>query len=301
MRILLLGSDTPVGHSLRSFIPPLRRHELLLLSLEDTRWKRERQVKKIFKVAAADIVIDARMVSQIGGHDPLGQRDIERTEWLGHLSAKSEARYLFLSSSQVFSGAMTRPYRESDKADAVDGAGLLIAQAEQILLSTVDPTIILRLGWLFSGRGPGRFKQLLDRLRIGKDIYATDNVRDCPVHTAEVARVVSGIADQLSVGAPDKGIYHYGSTGDTGWFSFCEAAIAHASQREPFSQVQDCLKEDVNARTTWVNRALDCEGIRHQFGIQRRPWRDFVERAVNRYLELYCKDDGKDDGKDESK
>ena len=293
MRILLLGSDTPVGYSLRAFIPPLKRHELLLLSLDDTRWRRERQAKKVFKKAAPDIVIDARMASQISSYNPLGHPDVERTEWLGHLTAKSDARYIFLSSSQVFSGAMTRPYKETDKIDAETGVGVLMAQAERLLQELVEPTIIVRLGWLFSGRGPGRFKQLLDRLREGRVVHATDTIRDCPVHTAEVARVIAGIVDQLSVGAPDRGIYHYGSAGDTGWFSFCEAAVAHASQHEPFNEVTNLLREDPDSRDLQVNHSLDCEAIRHQYGIQRRPWRDFVERAVNRYIDLYCKEESK--------
>lgn len=290
MRILLLGADTPVGYSLRAFMPPLHRHELLLLSLDDSRWRRERQAKKIIKSADADLIIDARLISQMESADPLGQPDLERTRWLAKLVAKADARYVFLSSSQVFGGSLTRPYRESDTPDAQEGAGFILAQAETELAKVVDRLIVLRLGWVFSGRGPGRFKRLLDRLRLGKTIHASDCWRDCPVHTAEVARVVSGVVDQLAVGAHDNGTYHYGSAGDTGFFNFCEAAVAHASQREPFSQAATLLKELDATTISAENRALDCSAIRHQFGIQQRPWRDFIERAVGRYVELYCKE-----------
>lgn len=290
MRILLLGADTPVGHSLRAFIPSIRRHELLLLSLDDSRWRRERQAKKIIKAAGADLVVDARLISQMESVDPLGQPDLERTRWLGRLVAKTDARYLFLSSSHVFRGSLPRAYKESDIPDVSEGPGVILAQAEDELRQVLDRVLILRLGWLFAGRGPGRFKELLDRLRTGKQVYATDNWRDCPVHTAEVARVVSGIVDQLEVGASDKGIYHYGSAGDTGFFNFCEATVAQASQREQFSQAASLLKELDPSAIASENRALDCSAIRHHFGIQQRPWRDFIERAVNRYVELYCKE-----------
>ncbi len=290
MRVLLLGADTPVGHSLRAFMPPLHRHELLLLSLDDSRWRRERQAKKMIKSAAADLIIDARLISQMESADPLGQPDLERTRWLAGLVAKTDARYVFLSSSQVFGGSLSRPYRESDIPDARGGAGLILAQAETELRAILEHVVVLRLGWMFSGRGPGRFKQLLDRFRAGHDIHATDCWRDCPVHAAEVARVVSGVIDQLAVGANDKGIYHYGSAGDTGYYNFCEAVVAHASQREPFSRAASLLKEIDASTISAENRALDCSAIRHQFGIQQRPWRDFIERAVGRYIELYCKE-----------
>jgi dTDP-4-dehydrorhamnose reductase len=33
--------------------------------------------------------------------------------------------------------------------------------------------------------------------------------------------------------------------------------------------------------------SLDCAALRHQFGIQQLSWREFVPRAVRRYIELY--------------
>jgi hypothetical protein len=64
--------------------------------------------------------------------------------------------------------------------------------------------------------------------------------------------------------------------------------VACASQFGRFANASEQLRED---RTMpLVNRSLECTAIRHQFGIQQRPWRDFVERAVRRYIELYCQE-----------
>lgn len=291
MRILLLGSDTPIGYSLRAFIPPLQRHELMLMPLEATRWRRERQVKKQIRSVAPDLILDARVISLMDGSDPLGQPELERSDWLGRLAARDGYQYLLLSSSQVFSGALKRPYRETDEPDAVEPLGRLLIENERLLASHVDALFTLRLGWVFSGRGPGAFNRILDRLRAGETVLANDNRRDCPVHSADVARVIAGVIDQISVGAPPHGLCHYGSDGETGYFSFCEAVVATASQFDVFARATDLLREEPGAEHIVVNRSLDCTAIRHQFGIQRRPWRDFVERAVRRYIELYCKED----------
>ena len=292
MRVLLLGADTPIGHSLRAFIPPLQRHELFPVSLEATRWKRERQVKKQLRTVDPDIIVDARLISLMDGPQAIGQPDLERTAWLADLSARHAYRYFLLSSSRVFSGALKRPYKESDEADATDDLGSLLRENERLLSDRLDALFVLRLGWVFSGRGPSAFNRLLDRLRAGRIIHATDNRRDCPVHTAEVARVIAGILDQMSVGAPANGLYHYGSEGDTGYFAFVEALVACASQFDVFSSATDLLLEEPDSDQIAVNRSLECTAIRHQFGIQRRPWRDFIERAVRRYIELYCKEEG---------
>lgn len=290
MRILLLGADTPVGYSLRAFIPPLQRHELLLTPLEETHWKRPRVVKKLLKSAEPDVVLDARIISLMDTPVPDLEPEIERTRWLGELAGKQGYGYFLLSSSRVFSGALKRPYRESDAPDAYSNEGRALVAIERTLSELIEPLFILRLGWMFSGRGPSAFNRMLDRFKAGQTVHASDNRRDCPVHTAEVARVVTGVIDQLSVGAPARGLYHYGSDGDTGWFAFAEAVVAYASQFEGFENTPELLLEGAGVDAEQVNRSLDCTAIRHQFGIQRRPWRDFVERAVRRYMELYCKE-----------
>lgn len=288
MRVLLLGSDTPIGYSLRAFVPPLQRHELISVPLEATRWTRQRHAKKLLKSAAADLILDARLITLIDRADALGPADIERSQWLGGIAGQLNCHYLLLSSCRVFSGQLSRPYRESDRVDANDELGSLLVEAENQLRELVDSIFVLRLGWVFSGRGPSAFNRILDRLRDGQTLRVSDNRRDCPVHSAEVARVAAGVIDQIGVGAPGRGLFHYGSQGDTGYFSFVEAAVACASQFARFGKSQELLVED--EAMPRVNRSLDCTQIRHQFGIQQRPWRDFVERAVRRYIQLYCEE-----------
>ena len=78
MRILVLGLDSPLGYALRSFAAPLMRHEIVGVDMDTTRWRRERQVKKLIRRDPIDLILDARLVTQIDGVDPVGQPDIER-------------------------------------------------------------------------------------------------------------------------------------------------------------------------------------------------------------------------------
>ena len=265
MRILLLGADTPIGYSLRAFLAPLQRHELIQAPLESTRLKRARQAKKLLKSADPGIILDARLISLIDRENDLQPEDLERTRWLGETSAKLGCRYFLLSSSRVFSGALRRAYRESDAPDATDALGQMMMDTERHLSGLIESLFILRLGWVFSGRGPSVFNRLLDQLRAEEAILASDNRRDCPVHSAEVARVIAGIIDQIEVGAPARGLFHYGSEGDTGYFSFVEAVVAVASQFDAMAGSTGLLQEDFT--TPVVNRSLDCGAIRHRFGI----------------------------------
>jgi len=287
MRILVLGLDSPLGFSLRSFAAPLMRHEIIGVDMDATRWRRERQVKKLIRRQPIDLILDARLVTQIDGVDPLGQPDLERTRWLAGLAAKDRIGYLFLSSARVFSGTLTRPYRESDQPDATDAVGKTLVEAEALLQDKLDEVFILRLGLMFGGRRPNPLARALDALSRGDKIKVSEQVRGSPVHVAEVARVIHGIIDQIGAGAPRAGIYHYSGIGEVNAYSFMEAVLANASQYKPFTEARDLLVLSADTDEAPSSLTLDCAAIRHQFGIQQLSWREFVQRAVQRYIELY--------------
>ena len=143
MRILVLGLDSPLGYALRSFASPLMRHEIVGVDMDATRWRRERQVKKLIRREPIDLILDARLVTQIDGVDPVGQPDVERTRWLAEFAARDRVSYLYLSSARVFSGNLTRPYRESDQPDATDPVGKTLIEVEELLEAALDDLLSL--------------------------------------------------------------------------------------------------------------------------------------------------------------
>ncbi|MEK9585721.1 MAG: sugar nucleotide-binding protein, partial [Halieaceae bacterium] len=234
MRILVLGLDSPLGYSLRSFAAPLMRHEIVGVDMDATRWRRERQVKKLIRRQPIDLILDARLVTQIDGVDPVGQPDIERTRWLAALAARDRVSYLYLSSARVFSGKLTRPYRETDQPDATDAVGQTLIEVEELLKGTLEHVFILRLGLMFGGRRPNPLARALDALARNDRVKVSEKVRGSPVHVAEVARVIHGIIDQMGAGAPRSGVYHYSGIGEVNAYSFMETVLANASQYQPF-------------------------------------------------------------------
>ena len=288
MRVLVLGLDAPLGFSLRAFAAPLMRHEIIGVDMDATRWRRERQVKKFVRRQSVDLILDARLVTQIDGVDPVGQRDVERTQWLAGLAAKDQIAYFFLSSARVFSGTLTRPYRETDQPDATDPVGRTLIEVEQLLSGALDEIFILRLGLMFGGRRPNPLARALDALARGDRLKVSEHARGSPVHVAEVARVIHGIIDQIGAGAPRKGLYHYSGIGEVNAYSFMETVLANASQYEPFKDARELMELTSDGASTGSSLSLDCAEIRHQFGIQQLSWREFVPRAVQRYIELYA-------------
>jgi dTDP-4-dehydrorhamnose reductase len=277
-----------LGFSLRAFATPLMRHEIIGVDMDATRWRRERQVKKLVRRQSVDLILDARLATQIDGVDPVGQRDVERTQWLAGLAARDQIAYFFLSSARVFSGTLTRPYRETDQPDATDPVGRTLIEVEQLLSGALDEIFILRLGLMFGGRRPNPLARALDALARGDRLKVSEHARGSPVHVAEVARVIHGIIDQIGAGAPRKGLYHYSGIGEVNAYSFMETVLANASQYEPFKDARELMELTSDGASSVSSLSLDCAEIRHQFGIQQLSWREFVPRAVQRYIELYA-------------
>ena len=91
----------------------------------------------------------------------------------------------------------------------------------------------------------------------------------------------------MGAGAPRSGLYHYSGIGEVNLYSFMETVLASASQYQPFTEARE-LMELIEATAEAPNSlSLDCAELRHQFGIQQLSWREFVPRAVRRYIELY--------------
>ena len=289
MRILLLGADTPIGYSLRAFLAPLQRHELIQAPLESTRLNRARQAKKLLKSADPGIILDARLISLIDRENDLQPEDLERTRWLGETSAKLGCRYFLLSSSRVFSGSLRRAYRESDAPDATDALGQMMMDTERHL-SGID-------------RIPFHFTSGAGFSLVAAPVFLTACLINSERRRRYSPRIIGGIARCTAPRWPAlllaslirlKWARRRGdcfitvARGIRDISPSLRAVVAVASQFDAMAGSTGLLQEDFT--TPVVNRSLDCGAIRHRFGIQQRPWRDFVERAIRRYIEIYCEE-----------
>ena len=151
--MLILGSDTPLGTALTGSLQRLNRHEVKALTRSATRWKNERQAKKVIRRVDADIVVDLRIEAEADGGEPIHDLDLKRCQWVAKACQRGKSAYFFVSSSRVFSGELDRPYHENDEPDSQDELGELLAAAEAVVREHCQRHLILRLGPVFSDEG----------------------------------------------------------------------------------------------------------------------------------------------------
>ncbi|MEH6635546.1 MAG: sugar nucleotide-binding protein [Halioglobus sp.] len=284
MRVLLLGSDTPLGQALAEQQALSGRHEVLPVSRAACRWKSERQAKKSVVRAKCDIVVDVRIEAAGDGEEQIQELDLKRCHWVAKACQRTEVAYLYVSSSRVFSGQLDRPYTENDLPDNHETVGQLLAMAEQVVADSCERHVILRLGPIFSYEGTNLITQMLRPLHEGGSLTLDNNLRGCPVAADDGARVVSALLDQLSTGLTCWGIYHYCSSDTATYYEFAEALLASASQFSEFSAAAVQLKPEPDGLAP-LNRALNCTKIRNTFAIKQVPWRRTIADIVKHYYD----------------
>ena len=282
MKVLLLGTDSPLGQALAEYLQKLARHDCVLMSRSACRWKSERQAKKVVARAKCDIVVDVRIEAAGDGGDPIQELDLKRCHWVAKACQRSKTSYLYISSSRVFSGQLERPYTEEDLPDNEETIGQLLASAEQLVRDSCEQHLILRLGPIFSYEGTNLVTQMLGPMLQGGSLVLDNNLRGCPVAAADGARVVSALLDQLSTGLESWGIFHYGSSDTATYYEFAEAMLAAASQFSEFGSSAVQLEREPDGLAP-LNRTLDCSKIRSTFAIKQVPWRSAVADIVKQY------------------
>lgn len=284
MRVLILGSDSPLGRALSEFLQSLGRHEVVDMSRSASRWKSERQAKKAVRRASPDLVVDIRVEAVADSGQEIAELDLRRCQWVAKCCQRDKAILLFVSSSRVFSGRLDRMYNEGDLPDSEDEVGALLAAAEQVVVENCERHLLLRVGPVFASDGSNLVTQMLGQMMAGEHLVLDNNLRGCPVASADGARVISALLDQLSTGAELWGVYHYCSSETTTYYHFAEAILAAASQFSEFAPDAVELQEQP-ADAPSLNRSLECSKIRNTFAVKQLPWRNAIADQVKRYFD----------------
>lgn len=281
MDVLLVGADAPVGVELQRLFAHWGRHRSINLSLAASRFRSERQAKKIARRGRPQALLDLRPASLLAAGADLQPLDLERCHWLAKACERSDMRYLLLSSDRVFSGAVQRPLRESDACDAADAAGQALRDAETRVCAAAPSALVLRTGPLFAGTGDRLLGDVLTALIEQRGATVDNCELFCPSAAADVARVLAAILDQLDAGADARGCYHYCSPDRTSHYGFAEVALASASQ---YADLGDAVLLTPDVPCEPRARVLDCSRLRDTFAIKQQPWRSAINATVKAFL-----------------
>lgn len=285
MKILLTGGTGQVGTEVRrrapatfSIIAPTRQE----LDLGDAA-----AVDAAVKSLRPDVVINAAAYTAVDrAEDDAPAAYAINRDAVGHLAAacaRSGAAMLHLSTDYVFDGGKPGAYREDDPTGPIGVYGVTKLAGEQVLRTTLEQHLIMRVSWVFAGHG-GNFVKTMLRLGAEREqLRVVADQRGGPTYAGHIAEALLSLAPRVKV-ENGWGTYHFSGSPEATWFDFADsifnAGVGHRMlQRKP--QLLPILTSEYPTRAARPsNSVLDCTRILQRFGLNQPDWRQGLEQSV---------------------
>lgn len=280
VNVVLVSRPGSLSEAIRSQLST-RERPLIVLSMDD--------VSAFDTTLLRDaIVVDGDALAYLQCHDGFAdeyhQQMLILRRRLLQACRVMDVPYVFLSDGRVFDGiAEHADCLEQDDIATASVAGRQLAECERLVTGVAGQGVILRTGPLIAAQEGNFLGDCLGAMREGKVLALNDTLMSCPTPVSDLARVVSGMIDQLSCGAPCRGVYHYSSSGAASAYEFAEVVCAFASQF--VAPVADIAADDNGL--TWMPSVpvLACDALLQDFGIKQLPWRAYLPRMVRAVCE----------------
>lgn len=149
---------------------------------------------------------------------------------LARLAAELDFTLVHFSSDYVFSGAGSRPWRETDLAEPVSVYGASKLAGEVLVRAYAPRHYVIRTTGLYgvagaSGKG-GNFVETMLRLGKAGPVRVVDDQVMTPTATADLAAAVAALLRREAEVA--YGLYHVTSGGQCSWYHFAKTIFEQA-------------------------------------------------------------------------
>ena len=194
--------------------------------------------------------------------------------------------FVHVSTDYVFAGDKAAPYVETDARNPVSVYGTSKAAGEDAVFAATTRAAIVRTAWVYS---PDRANFVKTMLRLGSERDEVSVVADqvgTPTSADDLAAAcLALIKRQLDNNTEAFGAFHYAGTGEATWADFAEAIFTGAQRRghSPVSVKRITTADYPTPAKRPANSRLNSTKI-EALGIQTRPWREALERCLDRLL-----------------
>ncbi|MDO8575791.1 MAG: SDR family oxidoreductase [bacterium] len=144
------------------------------------------------------------------------------TENMARAAREAGAKLIYISTSDVFDGALGRPYTPEDKPNPVSVYGKSKYEGELAVMRELDDYVIMRVSWMFGG-GAGEDNKFVGKLLALNDpaeFRAVTDKKGSPSWAKDVAVAIRTLIKQDA-----RGLFHIGG-GVATRYGMAEAIIA---------------------------------------------------------------------------
>ena len=291
MKILVIGADGQLGQELirqgRRLHPDILGVDYPIADITEPG-----RIAEVFSNFRPQVTINTAAYTNVDGAESEPELamsiNCDGPANIARLCAKYRIPAIHISTDYVFDGTKGSPYIETDPVTPTGVYGRSKAAGEQKLQSVLADHIILRTAWLYSYHGHNFVKTMLRLAAERTEISVVSDQVGCPTSAADLAGAILTITDRIGTGAPvEWGTYHYCGRGITSWYDFARTIVQIGRKYDDRLNARIRSIKTVDYPTPAVRppySALNCNRIRHIFGISTRPWRESLALTIG---ELY--------------
>lgn len=282
MKILLCGSESPLGRSL-AYRLEQQPFPLVVLATEVLNTLTAAELEELLRDKHIDGIVNVQHLPYNGSARELERQYSRLPQLLSLAAAATNCFILQLSDCQVFSGQQAVAYRETDEPDTQTPYGAMRWGGERAVIDTCPRHLILRTGELFSSLGNNVLTNLIDAWCKGESARVSVRYQFCPTPVRDAARVIVALLQQLDCGIEPWGVYHYCGTDAVSYRDFARL-VKQILESQPACHFPMEMHEIANGLPP-LSWALDCSKLRDTFGVKQHAWRAGLTQGVKRALQ----------------
>ena len=272
MRILITGAAGRLGRQLRRRLE--EKHDVVSTDIVgDVSVTADltdyAACRRLVRHSAPAIVLHAAAWTDVDGcaRDPQRALTVNglATAHLAALTASLGLPILYISSNEVFDGALERPYSEYDRPNPINPYGYSKWYGERAIAQVNPRHYIVRTAWLFAHGGGNFIQAILAAARAGKPLRVVTNEVANPTYANDLAAAIARLIDSERYG-----IYHLVNKGAVSRWRFARGILDSAGYCEtPIERI---------SRHEWQRPSLPPEQTElanyagASIGIRLRPW-----------------------------
>ena len=244
------------------------------------------RVMEVVREVRPDVIVHCAAWTNVDGAEALENLavvqavNVEGTKNLALVAKEVDAKFVYISTDYVFSGAGEQPWRPDDKNYApINVYGQSKLDGELEVSRILDKYFIVRIAWVFGRNGKNFIKTMIEVGRKHDVVKVVDDQIGTPTYTADLARL---IVDMIET---DKyGYYH--ATNEGGYISWADFAEEIYKDAGMDTKVERVTTEEYGkmAGKTVAKRPFNSRLDKSKLveaGFEPLPeWQDAVKRYV---------------------
>lgn len=256
-----------------------RGHQAIGLTLQDLDITREEDVNEVFHHIQPDAVIHCAAYTAVDlaqeEQEAAYQVNVLGTRYLAKACATCHAKFLYVSTEYVFSGAGEKPWTVNDVVDPQNIYGKTKAAGEAEVVQAISQYFIVRTSWVVGIHGKNFVKTMLNLGKKNDQVRVVTDQIGSPTFTFDLAKLLIDMVETNRYG-----YYHASNEGYCSWYEFALEIFRQAKIDVTVNPVES--SEFPTKAVRPKNSRMD-KSCLDQNGFQRLPdWRE----SLNRYLLL---------------